>query len=147
VWRFGDMRGWDGNFSESKSIEGCNALRTEENVDFGHDLHVGRGSRNQIIFEYSMGTAFDKLSWQKMALLRFLFHMRIIFDFEPPSPGHDTGSAGHRYIIPPPICMCNPCIFDPIRTSRISYQTKRANTAAVGLGVGSDMRNNFRGKK
>ena len=30
-------------------------LGTEENVDFGHELHVGRGSRNQIIFDYGDG--------------------------------------------------------------------------------------------
>jgi hypothetical protein len=57
VWRCGDMRGWDGNSSESKSIIPAPPLLlgTEENVDFGHDLHVGRGSRNQIIFEYGDG--------------------------------------------------------------------------------------------
>jgi len=73
--------------------------------------------------------------------------MRIIFDFEPPSPDLDTGSEGHRYITRLPISMCNACIFDPIRASRISYQTKRARTAAVGLGMGSEIRNNFREKK
>jgi hypothetical protein len=77
--------GW--KFSESKSIIPSPSppfLGAEEDMDYGDDLHVGRGSRNQIIFE--MGTALGKLLWWKTGLLRFLFHMRIfyfLFYFEP----------------------------------------------------------------